>query len=127
MMDRTGSLTIALRALAYAARSPQQLVALRRDASSMARLVSAWARHEYDAVPWRAIAAAAGALLYFLNPLDAVPDLLPGTGLVDDATVLAAVGAALKFEIDRFVEWERRHTGQRSQSREAGDRVDCAR
>ena len=31
------------------------------------------------------------ALLYFISPLDAVPDLLPGIGYVDDALIVSAV------------------------------------
>lgn len=39
----------------------------------------------------------AAALLYFISPLDAVPDLLPGIGYVDDALIVSAVvGAVLR-------------------------------
>ena len=38
-------------------------------------------------------------LLYFVNPFDAIPDLIPGLGFVDDgaaiAAMLAAVGKAI--------------------------------
>ncbi len=37
----------------------------------------------------------AAALLYFISPLDAVPDLLPGIGYVDDAIVVSAVVAMI--------------------------------
>ena len=40
------------------------------------------------------IAAIIGALGYFISPVDAVPDFLPG-GLVDDGGVLALVVATL--------------------------------
>ncbi len=33
----------------------------------------------------------AAALLYFISPLDAVPDILPGIGYVDDLIILSAV------------------------------------
>ncbi len=33
----------------------------------------------------------AAALLYFISPLDAVPDVLPGIGYVDDLIILSAV------------------------------------
>jgi uncharacterized membrane protein YkvA (DUF1232 family) len=39
----------------------------------------------------------AAALLYFISPLDAVPDLLPGAGYVDDVLIVSAiVGLTLK-------------------------------
>ena len=39
-----------------------------------------WYGH-YRAIPWKSIAAVAGALLYVLNPLDLIPDLIFGFGL----------------------------------------------
>jgi len=41
--------------------------------------------------PWRAKAAIAGALVYFVCPADAIPDVVPGLGFVDDAAVIASV------------------------------------
>ena len=32
-----------------------------------------------------------GALAYFITPIDAIPDLIPGTGFLDDGGVIAAV------------------------------------
>ena len=77
------------------------------DLMALARLVTAWARKDYTAVPWRSILMAVGALVYFLDPFDAIPDAIPGVGYVDDASVVALVAGALKTDIDRFVRWER--------------------
>ena len=76
------------------------------DLMALTRLVTAWARREYTAVPWRTILMAVGALLYFLDPLDAIPDAIPGFGYIDDASVVALVAGALKTDIDRFMRWE---------------------
>jgi uncharacterized membrane protein YkvA (DUF1232 family) len=38
---------------------------------------------------------AIGALLYFLNPIDLIPDALPGVGYLDDFAVLTMVAARL--------------------------------
>ena len=43
-----------------------------------------------------------GALGYFISPIDAVPDLLPG-GLIDDAGVLASVVAVITCCSDKEV------------------------
>ena len=43
----------------------------------------------YRQIPWKSVAAIAGALLYVLNPLDLIPDVLIGFGLLDDAGVVA--------------------------------------
>lgn len=39
--------------------------------------------------PLQAKATIAGAILYFILPLDLIPDVLPGVGYVDDAAVIA--------------------------------------
>lgn len=83
------------------------LSALWDDLMALARLVAAWARGEYTAVPWRSILMAVGALVYFLDPFDAIPDAIPGFGYMDDASVVALVAGALKMDIERFVRWER--------------------
>lgn len=106
MVDRASKLKIALQALAKAQASPGRFSALWDDVQALARLVSAWARREYDVVPWRAIAMSTAALVYFVNPFDAVPDTLLGFGYIDDASFLAFVAGALKSDLDRFAEWE---------------------
>ena len=76
------------------------------DLMALARLVAAWSRREYTAVPWRSILMAVGALLYFIDPFDAIPDAIPGIGYIDDASVVALIAGALKTDIERFIRWE---------------------
>jgi uncharacterized membrane protein YkvA (DUF1232 family) len=42
------------------------------------------------ATPMRVRASILGALVYFIAPADALPDVLPALGFTDDAAVLAA-------------------------------------
>jgi uncharacterized membrane protein YkvA (DUF1232 family) len=42
------------------------------------------------ATPLRVRASILGALVYFVTPTDAMPDILPALGFTDDAAVLAA-------------------------------------
>ena len=51
------------------------------------------------------IGAIAVVLLYVLNPLDIVPDLIPGFGFVDDAGVFAIGFKLIKKDFDRYLEW----------------------
>ncbi|MNJ72886.1 hypothetical protein D3C77_696040 [compost metagenome] len=46
-----------------------------------------------------------GALLYFVTPLDALPDWLVGMGFVDDLAVLAWVLKTWGGELDAFRAW----------------------
>ncbi|UPY79826.1 DUF1232 domain-containing protein [Leptospira weilii] len=49
--------------------------------------------------PLRTKLIIAGALAYFIFPLDAVPDFIPGAGFLDDAGVIAAVLASVQSAI----------------------------
>jgi uncharacterized membrane protein YkvA (DUF1232 family) len=65
-------------------------------------MLKSWVRGDYKEVPWTTLVLCAGALIYFVNPLDAVPDLIPGVGLLDDATVIGFVLASVKQDINNF-------------------------
>ncbi len=82
------------------------LAVLWDDLLALVRLVTAWSKGEYTAIPWRSIIMATGALVYFLNPLDAIPDAIPAFGYIDDASVVALIAKALKADIERFVRWD---------------------
>ncbi len=47
------------------------------------------------------------ALVYFLSPVDFIPDFLGFVGFADDATVILAVYAKIKNEVERFLDWEK--------------------
>ena len=80
---------------------------------TMGRLVRAYARREYTRIPWGIFLSAAAALLYFVTPLDAIPDVLLGFGLIDDAAILAFVATRLGDELARFEGWERERSAAR--------------
>ncbi len=61
----------------------------------------------YREVPYWAIGAGALALVYVLNPVDAIPDFLFGVGYVDDATVLAFCLKLLETELSRYAMWKK--------------------
>ena len=68
-----------------------------------------WYGH-YRAIPWKSIAAVAGALLYVLNPLDLIPDLIFGFGLVDDAGVVALCLKLVESDLHRYAAWKELHS-----------------
>lgn len=47
------------------------------------------------------------AMVYFISPIDLIPDFLGVIGFADDLSVVLAVYAKVKDEVDRFLEWER--------------------
>ena len=73
---------------------------------ALIRLLRAWARGRYTVVPWRTLVFALAGIIYFLDPLDLIPDPIPVIGYVDDAAVLAFVLRAIRKDVERFLAWE---------------------
>ncbi len=46
-------------------------------------------------------------LVYFISPFDIVPDFLGFFGFADDLSVILAIYAKVKDEVDEFLDWER--------------------
>ncbi|MBZ0271540.1 DUF1232 domain-containing protein [bacterium] len=61
---------------------------------------------QYRKIPYRTVAGIVFALLYVLNPLDVVPDFIPGIGLIDDAAVVAAVLKLFEKDLLAYGEWK---------------------
>ena len=76
-------------------------------ARALFRLIKAYSSGAYRDVPWKTIASATGALVYFVSPIDAIPDIIPGIGFADDAIVIATVVSACAYDISQFLQWER--------------------
>jgi uncharacterized membrane protein YkvA (DUF1232 family) len=77
------------------------------DLATLVRLVRAWFGKDYRQVPWQTIAIAMGAIIYFVNPFDAIPDFIPGVGYLDDALVIGLTVKTIKTALDAFRIWER--------------------
>lgn len=76
-------------------------------ARAIIRLLRAYATGAYRDVPWKTVAALSGAVVYFISPMDGIPDTILGIGYADDAIVIATVASAFAFDITRFLAWER--------------------
>jgi uncharacterized membrane protein YkvA (DUF1232 family) len=73
----------------------------------LGRLVKAYAMGHYRDIPWKTILLIVAAILYFISPIDLLPDLIPITGLTDDFGILLWVYNAVAVEIDKFLTWEK--------------------
>lgn len=76
------------------------------DGRTLLDMVKDYWKKRYRQVPWWTVAAAVTALLYVLNPMDAVPDFLPFLGLIDDATVLSVCLYLLDRDLSRYRSWK---------------------
>ena len=67
-------------------------------------LVRAYVDKTYVEIPIGSILAIIGALIYFLSPVDLIPDIIPGVGYLDD---VAVVGVAFKLVHDDVAEYKK--------------------
>lgn len=78
-----------------------------RDLQTLIRLIKAWRKKEYQDIPWKTILYASAAVVYFVSPLDLIPDFIPLAGFIDDISVITFVINALKNDLTKFKEWEK--------------------
>ena len=76
------------------------------DLQIILRLIKAWLAGGYKDISTKSIVILIGAILYFLNPFDAIPDTIPVLGYVDDVAVVGWVVKTLKDEIEKCRVWE---------------------
>ncbi len=95
-----------LPALLFAvARKGPRLGQLRDDVRLLQSLCLAWWRGEYRAISPKALVTIVAGLLYFVSPIDAIPDWLLGVGFLDDIAVLGWVLKTVADELSRFKAW----------------------
>lgn len=82
------------------------LKGLGEDLALLQALCVAWWKGEYRAVSKPALVAVVAGLLYFLSPLDAIPDWIPGLGFVDDLAVLGWIIRKWSGELAAFRSWK---------------------
>jgi uncharacterized membrane protein YkvA (DUF1232 family) len=63
-----------------------------------------WARR-YRKAPFGVIGAAAFTLLYVLNPMDLMPDVIPLVGQIDDAAVIAGCLMLIEHDLRSYQAW----------------------
>ena len=74
------------------------------------RLLRAYATGRYNDIPWGSLLSIIATVIYFVMPLDLIPDFLIGFGFIDDAALIGWILGSVKSDIDRFIEWESTHS-----------------
>ena len=70
------------------------------------RLIRAYASGSYRQISLENFGLIVAAIIYFVMPLDALPDFIAGLGFTDDAAILAWTFSKVSEELDRFISWE---------------------
>ncbi len=72
----------------------------------MISMLRSYFKKEYKDIPIGTLIALISALLYWLTPIDVIPDAFPVAGYVDDATVIAACLKLINDDLKEYKEWK---------------------
>ena len=75
---------------------------------TMIALIKSYIKKEYTEIPVGSITAIISALLYWLSPIDLIPDFLPG-GYIDDAAVIAICLNLVNDDLEEYKNWRDNH------------------
>ncbi|HEY4649966.1 MAG TPA: YkvA family protein [Pontibacter sp.] len=81
----------------------------------LSRMIKAAVAGDYKGIPTSTLVGGVAVIIYFITPIDLIPDIIPVIGLLDDASLLAWFMTSIKSELDRFKEWEVLHLAQQRQ------------
>jgi len=70
------------------------------------RMARAYFNRQYTAVPWKTIVSVVAAIIYFVSPLDFIPDVIPILGFTDDAIIIGIIAKQIRSDLDNFLAWE---------------------
>lgn len=72
----------------------------------VSRMVTNTVSGNYKDLPWQTFVMIVAGLLYFIAPLDALPDFIPVAGYLDDATILVWLGKCFREDLENYKNWE---------------------
>ncbi len=76
------------------------------DLKLLLSLVKDYITGAYRGIPFGSIVAALGGILYFLSPIDFIPDFLLGIGLIDDVFVISLVLKQIHSDLQKYEKWK---------------------
>lgn len=82
------------------------LTAVWDDLQAALRLLIAWVQRSYRQISGASVLLLVAALIYFVTPVDIIPDTLGAIGFVDDIAVIETAIEAVRTELNRFRDWE---------------------
>ncbi|MFZ4589627.1 MAG: YkvA family protein [Ignavibacteria bacterium] len=85
--------------------NPMKFFMLFKQVKLAFEMLKDYKQKKYKNVPWKAIAMIVTALVYFLNPIDLIPDFMGVIGFTDDAIVLAFVFKSIRDELIKYCDW----------------------
>jgi uncharacterized membrane protein YkvA (DUF1232 family) len=69
-------------------------------------LVKAWSKGDYRDISRKTIIMIVATVIYFVSPIDLVPDFIIGLGIFDDVALIGFTAKQISTELDRFKSWK---------------------
>ncbi len=92
------------------------------DLSAMFRMAGAWSTGRYTRIPMKTLLFSVGTILYFINPFDVLPDIIPSLGYVDDVAFIGYTAISFRSDIKRFLLWEKKQKQKKEQQKKEYDK-----
>lgn len=86
--------------------SGKNIGVFREQLSIVTRLLKAYASGDYRQLPWKTLIRVIAVLIYFVSPIDILPDFLPVVGITDDIALMLWLFSGIKDDIEKFRQWE---------------------
>lgn len=86
--------------------SGKNVSVFREQLGIVTRLLKAYAAGDYRQLPWKTLIRVIAVLIYFVSPIDILPDFLPIVGITDDIALMLWLFSGMKDDIDQFRQWE---------------------
>ena len=85
----------------------EKLAGLLEPIGASFRLLKAYAKGEYRDISLESLALIVASIIYFVMPIDVIPDFIIALGFTDDAALLAWTFKSVAADIEKFLEWEK--------------------
>jgi uncharacterized membrane protein YkvA (DUF1232 family) len=92
--------------IVYTRKNKDAVKTFLKDILLLWEMLNAWFKGEYKDIPKKTIVLIITALIYFISPIDLIPDWLPG-GFIDDAAVITWVLQSMSSDVQKFKAWKK--------------------
>jgi len=89
-----------------AKKAETKIIEILEPIKSSYRLIRAYANGSYREISFESFGLIVAAIIYFVMPIDALPDFIAGLGFTDDAAVLMWTFNRVSNELESFLNWE---------------------